>query len=327
VENVEFAILRESLRGGVMGWSGFDPRRSADEIARSLDLSPNTVRRHLAGWRRTGFLVGFYVMPNPATLGMKSNWSMLQFSDRIHVAHALSNLQLIDGIIWAFEAPDQLHVHYAAETDGSLDRKARLMSQIPGVTRVETSVTVVPPCDHRMSRLDWRIVQVLRNSPEIPLATMAARLGISLKTARKRFDTLVEKHAICFFPELGISQFHGTVKVFFAILQDPARSEELARKMEGRFPNAIRAYGPGCAAPGDPSPVVTFMVAATSDAQLDEASGEIRVLPGVLATALTAPNRFTRYTVWTDEQINSRLNGLTASQAKGRGRRNEEANS
>ena len=312
LENLDFAILRESLRNRVFGWEGFDPRRSAEEIGRALQVSPGTVRRHLADWRSTGFFRGFYVMPHPDLLGVKSRWTYLTFSDTIHVPPALRSLGLLDGTIWAFELPDRLYVHFVGENDASLDRRVQLMAQLPGLTKIEPAILYTPPCGHVMSRLDWRMVQVLRQTPEIPLPRLAESLGVSLKTTRLRFDALVESNAVSFFPEFGVNEFPGSFKVFFAVLEDPTRSEVLAEEIGKVFPNAIRTFGPGCAPPGEPSPVAAFVVGASSDANLQDASLAVRRIPGVAATFLEAVNRFTRYTAWTDERIAALLDGRSS---------------
>jgi DNA-binding Lrp family transcriptional regulator len=317
LEDLDLAILRETLRNRIMGWQGADPRRSAEEIARTLGVSPRTVRRHIAEWRRSGFLIGYYVMPHPSTLGVRARWGFLNFYDRMHVPRALQSLALIDGTVWAFELPDQIYIHFVGESDSGLDRRAQLIAQLPGLARMEPAELYTPPCSHHMSRLDWRMVQILRESPEILSSELSDRLGISLKTTRARFDTLIESNAISYFPELGVSRYPGSFKVFFAVLEDPTRAEQLAPVIESRFANAIRTYGPGCAAPGGPSPVVGFVVAATSDAHLEDSSTAVRMTPGVKATFLTAPNRFTRYTAWTDEKIAALIETLEPRAKRG----------
>jgi hypothetical protein len=147
------------------------------------------------------------------------------------------------------------------------------------------------------------MIQALRESPEIPPAQLAKGLSISVKTARTRFNSLVEENAVSYFPEFGIRKYPGTIKVFVTLIKDRDKCEKLAASIEALFPNAIRNYGPGTSPLGEPSNVIAFLVAASSDAELDDASLATRNLSGVMGTRFLSPQRFRRYVAWTDERI------------------------
>jgi len=305
VDPLDFDILRESVHDRVITWLWFDPRRSPETIAESLGVSPSTVRRHLYEWRRSGFLRGFHVLPNPDCLGVRSQYSVVDFAEASDLGRAIELLDSIDGMILEYEAPNQLVVHYAAETEVELSECADRMARIRGVTHSETVPLHIPACGRELSRLDWRMVQLLRENAVVSKSRLAQELGISSKTAGQHFESLIASHALAFHPEFGINRFPGTIMVLAALLSDPSQSERVAAEVLRVFPESIRNFGPGSAAPGEPSPAVLFLVAASTVAQLDDLSITVRALRGVSGTRLLSPQRLRHYPRWTDARINA----------------------
>jgi len=310
LESLDFTILRGLLRDRMLSWSGLDPRRSSEDVARSLGVSPSTVRRRLRKLRESGFLLPPYVTPHPQSLGLLPGGLMLRFADGPLVHRTLQTLGLIDGIIMASEMPTHLYVQYAAETQAGLERRAKLLSQLDGVVGAEALPRYFPPYRHSMSALDWRIVQVLRRSPWARAASIAAELRISTKTARLHLDSLIEDNAVSFFPELGVNRFPGTIMVLFVNISVPSRSEAVVDQVLRRFPDAIRSLGPGSVAPGQPAHLVHFLFLGLNYGALEDACLKIRGIPDVAGTRLYSVHRFSRYPQWTDERIQARLDWL-----------------
>jgi len=317
LESLDFAILRALLRDHMLSWSGLDPRSSSEDVARSVGVSPSTVRRRLRKLRETGFLLPPYVTPHPQSLGLIPGGLMLRFADVLLVRHALETLGLIDGVIMASEMPAELYVQFAAGTVAGLERRARLLSQLDGVVDVEALPRYYPPYRHSMCALDWRIVQVLRRSPWARARTIAEELNISTKTAKLHLDSLIENNAVSFFPELGVNRFPGTIMVLFVNVSEPSRSETVVDQVLRRFPEAIRTLGPGSLAPGQPARLVHFLFMGSNYGALQDACLKIRGIPDVAGTRLYSAQRFSRYPEWTDELIQARLDSLK-SRAGGR---------
>jgi DNA-binding Lrp family transcriptional regulator len=72
VDPLDLNILRETSRGRVMWWGSLDPRLSIREVGHRLRVDPTTIWNRLRAWQRTGFLLGYSVVPNPSLLG--PNW-------------------------------------------------------------------------------------------------------------------------------------------------------------------------------------------------------------------------------------------------------------
>ena len=283
---LDFAILCERYRDTPSDF-GFDPRRSAETIAQQLNVSAATVRRRLAEWRTSGFFVGYEVLPHPALWGGRWAARILEFPDPVSQEAAVRPLSLIDGVIQIVPSRNLLLVVYFLESEAESERRLLQLRQIRGPKEVGPEMPfVLRPCNHRMSRSDWRLVQAVRRTPEAPLAALAEGLGQSQKTTSRRLNALLDGAALIFDPILDFSRFPQTLAVVAAFLDSPERSEEVRSTIHALLPHAEQSRGPSTMGVDDRPGSVQFLACARTAAELDAWSSQVARIPGVDHTLL-----------------------------------------
>lgn len=307
-ESLDFEILRECFGEGA-GYRGFDPRRSPEVIARALRVSPATVRRRIASWRDRGFLLGYDVLPHPGLMGGRWAARQLDFQSPLAQERAIEALGLIDGVIQIVPARTTLLAVYLVEAESQPERRLRQLGSVVGVTEIGPELPFeVPACARRMTRADWRLVQALRRTPEAHLAQLAETVGQSTRTTSRRFDSLIEGHAVMFDPILDFSRFHQTLADLAVSFERPEIREVRERAVAEIFPQAFRAWGPPLSdTTRKEAPTVHYWVTAPTSAELDERVARVAHIPGVDQVFLGYVRSTLPVRGWLDERIESIL--------------------
>ena len=304
---LDFAILCERYRdapGGV----GFDPRKSPERIARALRVSPATVRRRLGEWRKSGFFLGYEVLPHPEPLGGQLMARLLDFEDAIAQQEAVHFLELIDGVVEIVPARSSLLVVHFVESERQAQRRLLQFREIKGVRRMGPEMPFpFAPCRRKMSRADWRLLQALRNRPEASLSVLADALNQSPRTTSRRWNALLDAGAIVYDPILDFSHFPLTVAVVVALLDSPQSAEPVAGAIRSLFPQSQQSHGPATVGPDQQAQMVQFMMSAPTAAELDRVSGDVARLPGVKNVFLWYEQTSIPVRDWLDGRIEAQL--------------------
>ena len=301
--SLDFAILRECSGEGVAGL-GFDPRRSPEVIAKRLGVSPATVRRRLTMWRARGFLLGFDVLPHPGLLGGRLAARTLDFPSPIAQERAIGSLSLIDGIVQIVRARTMLAVVYFVDSETQAERRLAQLQGVDGSSWVGPEMVFpLPPCSHRMSRTDWRLVLALRRNPEASVAELAEEVGQSTRTTSRRFDSLLDEGALIFDPIFEFSRFYQTLAVLVVSVEPRERCEEIKRQILPLHPETIPTWGPTSPDPNGKSTIAYLWVTAPTTAELDELTARVAHIPGVSDVNLW----YTQSTLPTRSWLNERI--------------------
>lgn len=90
-----------------------------------------------------------------------------------------------------------------------------------------------------MDDTDRRLIAELRSDARLPVATLAARLGVSRATVRGRIDRLVAEGVIQGFTiRLGVEGGHDRVRAIMLIAVEGKGTEMVFRRLQG-FPEVI----------------------------------------------------------------------------------------
>ena len=74
-----------------------------------------------------------------------------------------------------------------------------------------------PQHDHKLSLVDWRIMDALVDDPTIPFEALTQKTGLSPKTVRKHLQRLVQDETIFIMPRLGSLADSGDVVYHLAV--------------------------------------------------------------------------------------------------------------
>ncbi len=304
---MDFAILRECSGEGP-AVQGFDPRRSPEVIAKRLGVSPATVRRHLTLWRARGFLLGFDVLPHPGLLGGRLAARMIEFANPIAQERAIDSLSLIDGMIQLEPARNVILAVYFVDSEAQAERRLRQLQGVVGTNEIGPEMVFeFPPCSHRMSRPDWRLVLALRRNPEASVAELAEEVGLSPRTTSRRFDSLLDEGALVFDPIFEFSRFYQTLAVLSATVGPPERREEIERQIRALYPQSIPSWGPAPPDPKGETATVFLWVTAPTTAELDELTARVAHFPGVSQVLLWYGRSTLPIRSWLNERIETVL--------------------
>jgi DNA-binding Lrp family transcriptional regulator len=304
---LDFAIFRECSGEGPAGL-GFDPRRSPEVIAQRLGVSPATVRRRLTTWRARGFFLGYDVLPHPRLLGGRLAARVIDFSNSIAQERAIQSLSLIDGMIQIEPARTAILTVYFIDSELQAERRLRQFQGIEGAIWIGPEMPFeFPPCAHRMSRSDWRLLLALRRDPETSVANLAAKVGQSTRTTSRRYDALLEEGALMFDPIFDFSRFYQTLAILVATVEPPERREEIERQIRALHPDSIPTWG---AVPTDSkgeTATLLLWVTAPTIAELDELTARAAHIPGVRQTTLWYGRSILPVRSWLNERIETVL--------------------
>jgi DNA-binding Lrp family transcriptional regulator len=304
---LDFTILCERYRDAP-GGLGFDPRKSPERIARALRVSPATVRRRLGEWRKSGFFLGYEVLPHPELLGGQLMGRLLEFGDAISQQKAVQFLELIDGVVQIVPSRNYLLVAYFVDSERQTQRRLLQFREIDGVRSIGPEMPFpFAPCRRRMSRADWRLVQALRNQPEASLAVLAHAVGQSPRTTSRRWDALLTAGAIVYDPILDFSRFPLNLAVLVVFLDSSQSAESVTSGIRSLLPQSERTQGPALLGPDRQDQTVQFLLCAATAAELDRDSGRVAHLPGVKEVLLWYEQTGIPVKDWLDGRIEAQL--------------------
>jgi DNA-binding Lrp family transcriptional regulator len=307
IGSLDLAILRVCSGEGT-DQLGFDPRRSPESIAQRLGVSPATVRRRLTMWRRQGFFLGYDVLPHPALLGGRLAARMLEFSNPITQERAITALSLIDGVIQIVPARTMLLAVYYVDSAARAERRLRQLQGIDGPKEISPEMIFeYPPCSHRMTRSDWRLVLALRRNPEATIGELAMEVGQSTRTTTRRLDSLLDEKALIFDPIFEFSRFYQSLAVLVVTVEPADRREEVERQIRALHPAAIVTSGPTLPNPDGATSELSLWVSAPTTAELDDLSARVAHLPAVNQVFLWYGRATLPIRDWLNEQIETLL--------------------
>jgi DNA-binding Lrp family transcriptional regulator len=204
MDPLDFAIYRFlSREGEARFWAGrrvIDPRVTPREIAERVGVSESGVRRRLRHLSDRGFLRDRAVVPNPSLFDRRVYVADLLVRQSGEVDRILRDLGLVDGVVFSRDIMDEderkMQVYFVAESDDGARRLAALLGRLaPAGTPVSARPYYIPPCTRDLSPLEWRALRFVRERPDASLAQIRQGTGMSLKTAARSYQRLIDSRA------------------------------------------------------------------------------------------------------------------------------------
>jgi DNA-binding Lrp family transcriptional regulator len=315
LDEVDFAIYRYMFPGGEGRFWGsrpvIDPRISAREIGDLVHLSEVTVRARVAKLRSEGFIEGYDVWPSPRLFGASLRVLELTARDTHHADRILFVLGRVDGVVSARVMIDEdsrhVQVSFVEDTPERRDRCAREIVRLSDAKIAIPSVPEwIPPCSRTMTPLDWRIVAQLRRSPELGLGEHARALGVTLKTLSRRFNELLDSHAILWTMSVDNSQL--SVASCTVELEDPALRDEVSQRIETRIGGWLPVARAGLGESLDPPAAwIAAVFWVRSPAATEELIRKLLKIPGVRLVRRRFPSSTINVPTWLDRRLHEQL--------------------
>jgi DNA-binding Lrp family transcriptional regulator len=183
---------------------------SSSKLARRLGLNDDTVRMRLNRPRKSGILEGWQLMINPRLIKRESASVVFDCDDVGRKQEILNQIKLIEGVVLILDFYETgFRVLFYYQNKPELERKVELIASICRGRKFIFWENKDPPCMLRLKRTDWEILSELRNKPKSTMTEVAAKLGISVRTAKRRLALMTENNAFFIVPKTNMRKFPG----------------------------------------------------------------------------------------------------------------------
>ncbi len=197
VDELDLQIIRRMGLAPFLVWphppSSIRPAR----IARSLRVSTDTVKRRLAAMASTGVFHGTQVFPNPRLMGLRTASFHFRMGNAARKRVPRAQVSRVGGVLGVFDmiGGDRC-VDVAFGDDAARETVRHELSSLLGASSSHFVDYATPDPVKDISPLDWRLVEALRAQPSTSLEAAAAGCGVSLRTAKRRFDCMARDGAL-----------------------------------------------------------------------------------------------------------------------------------
>jgi DNA-binding Lrp family transcriptional regulator len=232
-DELDVRILRELTQAGtvVPARPGF--RASYRHVARTLGVSPGTVRNRIGRMYASGVITGVSVYANPNLLGLEAGAYAVEVPPGRRKQEVVQRLRKLEGMYFvqnfrgsllglAFVVPDEVG-------------RRRLVDEVHRITGAKGGAftrVIYPPCDLALSASEWRLVSRLMRGSFSTYSALGRELGISVRTVKRRTAKLVRHHAILSVPTLDYRAFSGCVPAdLLVVFSSPAARSDAERKV------------------------------------------------------------------------------------------------
>ncbi|MGC2290185.1 MAG: winged helix-turn-helix transcriptional regulator [Thermoplasmata archaeon] len=325
MDPLDFAIYRYLSPGGeARFWAGrrvIDPTIPAREIAERVGISENGVRARLRSLAERGFLGPKSVTPNPSLFGVRVFVTELPVKEAGEAERVLRDLALVEGVIFARDVLDEddrkLRVHFVSDSDATTTRRAALLRRLSptGQSRAPLQPYWIPPCGRELSPLDWRVLDAVWRRPDASIAEIGSTVGISLKTAARRFHQLIDSRACWWTPGPDLEEF--PLALVWVYLTDSEDRGTVAGKITKEAPTWMPVASDGLGLePRTPSTLIAGLVPADAPAVLERLLRKLAGLSGVTKVRRTFALGSMSYPAWFAERIGDRLRPSSRSMTR-----------
>ena len=315
MDSTDYAIYRHLSQDGLVRiWASrrlVDPRVSVREIADAVGLSEAGVRSRLQGLKTRGLLRGTEVSLNPSLFGASVMTTEVPIRDTRESEQLLQDLSTVDGVLFARdileEASRPVNVFHIADTPSATARRSALLRRLsPTRTIRGPSPYWIPESTRSPTPLEWRLLAAFRKNPDATLGQFAERVGVSLKTAARRYGLLIDSHA-CWWSHSSDSEEWPLALLLIRLrrgTEAAAVSDQLSRRLDSWLPVAADGLGVDPRLPDLP---LCGLIPAERPVALERAIRGVLGIYGVEGVRRTFGLGSKTYPEWIDEQLASTL--------------------
>lgn len=180
-----------------------DPLISHRALATRLDTTATTIGNRVNGILESGVLAGFSGLPSASVLGLQERHWIFRPKESV----LLEDLLAVDPVALVTIRHDfSASIFTYAQRDDA-EPPAGLVKLLGPP---DPSESHSPPRETDvLSRMDWRIMEVLCRNPRLPATQVAKECSLSPKTVRKRRDELVKRRHLVVVPRLDTEAASG----------------------------------------------------------------------------------------------------------------------
>ena len=278
----------------------------ASRIAEVVGASLNTIKTRIARMEASGVIAGYKLVPNLRHLGLTG-------AAYYFASPADSEKEpAIEGI---GARPGGLELHDFLGGGFCVDFTYTDQEQLDGTLRELTALTGepapikfydrdMPPVDRALTGLDWRILGALRMAATRSLDDVAAELGVTGRTVRKRYARMAQEGSFFSVPMLDASKAEGLFLFELLLyLEDGALERVKAALLPELRDSYVYAYVPASPELGH----LDVLLFARSTGQVEELRALAEGCPGVERADAWFFRGLHDHSAWMDAAIEARI--------------------
>jgi DNA-binding Lrp family transcriptional regulator len=230
LDRLDIRIVRELTQSRTVWPAKPGLIASYRQIARTMGVSPGTVRNRVGQLTRSGVLRGFAVYANLNLLGLRAGSYAVEVSPSLRKSEVLARLARVDGLVFFENFRGSLlgiGIAYAPDQDVG-DTLARIdaVAQSP---RGMFSRVNHPPCSVALTQAEWKLVSRLMAGGFRTYGQLARELRTSVRTLKRRLARLDRSAALLSFPQLDYAAITGVVAAGLLVTFREGPAKEGAR--------------------------------------------------------------------------------------------------
>ena len=311
MDAVDFAIFRYmSPHGRAQFWGSrrrIDPRITPKDISGLVGISESGVRRRIARAASDGYYRGTQVCINPSVFGVQEQVVEVSVEDSGQSQRLLNDLALVDGVTFARDILDESHrklrIHFVTDGPATTARRLALLRRFAPPGSVQRSEPYwIPPCDHALGNLEFRVLRAVRVAPDEPLSEIAKSVHLSLKSASRYFHRLLDSLACWWTHSQSSDEF--PLSLLIVRLESGGDRTAVARQIDeltGQW-MPVADDGFGSSAPGS-QPFLAGLTPIISPARLERLIDQLSALSRVTLVTRTFALGSRTYPDWCDRHL------------------------
>jgi DNA-binding Lrp family transcriptional regulator len=227
MDKIDIHIVRELTQSRTVWPARPGLIASYRHVARTLGVSPGTVRNRVQQLVRSGFLRGISVYANLNLLGLRSGSYAVEVDPSLRKSEVIDRLSRIEGLVF-FEnfRGGLLGIGIAYDPGQDVEALLNRIDRVAGASRGMFSRVTHPPCTATLTQPEWRLLSRLMSGGFRTYGVLAKEMGVSTRTLKRQLAKLDRSGALLTFPRLDYSAIGGAVATGLLVSFVPGPSSE-----------------------------------------------------------------------------------------------------
>ncbi len=232
LDDLDVKIIRELGSPSSPQWN---VRESYANISRKLGVDEDTVRTRVKRATERGFLPPWRLAVNPRLLGCEAASLELEVAIEEKKAEAISQIRLVDGVTRIFDYRGRGLMVTLYSEEEALPRRIQLIESICGSPKSVIWRSKFPRPEVHMKKIDWRIVNDMKDDARKDLHEVAKSLGVSTRTVQRRLAAMTEGKAVYLIGAPNVETLGGLLCCFVVFCPDHLRKREVDSEIHSKF--------------------------------------------------------------------------------------------
>ena len=299
LDELDFRIIRELGGSSTPQWN---VRESYSNISRKIGVDEETVRMRVKRARERGFLPIWRVMVNPRLFGCREASLNLEVDDEQRKQEVISEIiRLFSGVhaIVDFRGKD-FAIMMFYESSESLEKTVQKIETMCRTPKLALWDSPFLHPDARMKRLEWKIMDALREDAWRDLEEVARILSVSSRTIQRRLSAMTDGKAIYLSRPPNPGAVIGLMCNFLLLFSDSEKKRAADYEIHSAF-NRIGAFD------ASSEQYSVFGISCENFEEADKVLASLRSIDGVQNVRMRIMKDVIVSQNWVKEQNETRL--------------------